>query len=202
VVLVSGGLDSALVLRLVRAKGYDVHALCFDYGQSNRKEIGYAQEQTRRETGRELTVVSLDYKALTPSLAMLGGDETKLGSLTIIPWRTAVFVNLAVAHAMAVDARYVFVGNQIDGIGDKPVPDARLETYQFLFELLEDLDRLATRNAHVRVVAPLIHLNKQSILTLCARRGITLDTTWSCLRSEKAPCGACKTCKQIAGASQ
>ena len=33
VVLLSGGLDSATVLAIVKAEGYDVYALSFAYGQ-------------------------------------------------------------------------------------------------------------------------------------------------------------------------
>lgn len=201
VVLVSGGLDSALVLKLAVDAGYKVHTLCFDYGQSNRKEIDYARQQSLRYAGVELNVVRLDYRALSGGSAMLNGDTEKLATLTMIPWRTAVFVNMAVAYAESVDARYVFVGNQIDSFDAPPSKDARYETYDYVHTLLGDLDVLARRHAHVSVVAPLILLNKQSILRLANTRRITLDTTWSCLRGEKDPCGTCKTCKQISGAA-
>jgi 7-cyano-7-deazaguanine synthase len=44
VVLLSGGMDSAVVLAHLRYEGFDCHALSFDYGQRHRVELERATE--------------------------------------------------------------------------------------------------------------------------------------------------------------
>ena len=45
VVLLSGGLDSATVLAMVREQGCQTHALSFRYGQRHAVELESAQQQ-------------------------------------------------------------------------------------------------------------------------------------------------------------
>src|SRR5262245_21642173 len=53
VILVSGGLDSATVLKVARSEGFECHALSFDYGQRHRVELDAA-----RAVARTIGVVS------------------------------------------------------------------------------------------------------------------------------------------------
>jgi 7-cyano-7-deazaguanine synthase len=39
VVLLSGGLDSATVLAMAKARGFDCHTIGFDYGQKHNSEL-------------------------------------------------------------------------------------------------------------------------------------------------------------------
>ena len=47
VVLLSGGMDSAVVLAHLKAEGFACHALSFDYGQRHRVELERAAELAR-----------------------------------------------------------------------------------------------------------------------------------------------------------
>ena len=45
-VLLSGGLDSSVVLSVCQDKGYDIYAISFDYGQRHKVELEYAKFQS------------------------------------------------------------------------------------------------------------------------------------------------------------
>lgn len=60
VVLVSGGLDSATVLAIARSKGFEIHAITFDYGQRHRFELDAARRVCDAQGVAELVVFKVD----------------------------------------------------------------------------------------------------------------------------------------------
>jgi len=48
VLLISGGLDSATVLAMAKAQGFECYALSFDYGQKHRAELDAAVKLSRQ----------------------------------------------------------------------------------------------------------------------------------------------------------
>jgi 7-cyano-7-deazaguanine synthase len=50
----------------------------------------------------------------------------------------------------------------------------------------------------LRVLAPLIQLNKADVLALAGRLGVM--GTYSCHRGDRQPCGKCISCREIRGA--
>lgn len=63
VVLLSGGMDSAVSLALAREQGFECHALSLDYGQRHRAEL-HAAERIAREVGAAShRTIALDLRA-------------------------------------------------------------------------------------------------------------------------------------------
>ena len=60
VVLLSGGFDSATVLAIARAGGYECYCLSIDYGQRHRSELAAAARVARALGAREHRVTTLD----------------------------------------------------------------------------------------------------------------------------------------------
>ena len=60
VVLVSGGLDSATVLAMAAAQGYQCYALSMNYGQRHRVELDRAQKVAAANGAVEHRVVKID----------------------------------------------------------------------------------------------------------------------------------------------
>ena len=58
VAVVSGGLDSTTMAYSLRAQGYEVIAISFDYGQRHRKELAFA-EQIAADLGASWTLIDL-----------------------------------------------------------------------------------------------------------------------------------------------
>ena len=70
VVLLSGGLDSATVLAMAQAQGYDCYTLSFDYGQRYKVEL---QAATRLAAGAGV----VEQKTIRADLATRAGTEGK-----------------------------------------------------------------------------------------------------------------------------
>ncbi len=64
VVLVSGGLDSAVSLAVARSEGYRCYALSFDYGQRHRLELEAARRVAQQLGAHEHKVVHVDLRAI------------------------------------------------------------------------------------------------------------------------------------------
>jgi len=69
-------------------------------------------------------------------------------------------------------------------------PDCRPK---FLYSM-EDTLRLGLRWP-IRILAPLVFLDKASIVKLGARLGVPFEVTWSCYAGGDKPCGKCPSCK-------
>ena len=201
VVLLSGGLDSAVTLAAMRADGYAVHALTIDYGQRHAVEIERAA-RLAAHYGAEHRVVSLDLRgfggsALTAELSVPKDRPEGAGGIpiTYVPARNTIFLSLALAWAEVLGAGTIALGvNAVDYSG---YPDCRPE-YLAAFERLA---RLATRvgvesGSAPRIVAPLIGLAKADIVRLGAELGVPFELTHSCYDPEDgAACGRCDSCR-------
>ena len=64
---------------------------------------------------------------------------------------------------------------------------------------MEKSARLGTKSgaagARLKILAPLLRLDKAGIVRLALRLKVPLGLTWSCYRGGRKPCGACDSCK-------
>jgi 7-cyano-7-deazaguanine synthase len=204
VVLLSGGLDSAVVLALAREQGWQAHALSFDYGQRHRHELAAARRVAASLGAPEHRVVGLDLRAIGGS-ALTGAMEVPKGRdvqeladggipATYVPARNLTFLSVAVGYAEVIAARDVFIGiNAIDYSG---YPDCR-RPFIDAFEAAATLGtRLAETGERIRVHTPLVALSKAEIIRLGMRLGVDFGLTHSCY--DPAPegwaCGRCDSC--------
>ena len=60
-------------------------------------------------------------------------------------------------------------------------------------EKIEQSAKTAT-GKNIISIAPLIDLKKEDVLKLAIELEVPLDYTWSCVLSDKTPCGSCASC--------
>jgi 7-cyano-7-deazaguanine synthase len=203
VVLLSGGLDSATALYWAGRRGYQTSALSVDYGQRHRRELESAR-RLARAAGADLTTITLSLPWLPGSTSLVGGrkplPDIPLGRIgrngvpsTYVPGRNTVFLSLALSFADARDAQAIVIGaNTLDSSG---YPDCR-PAYLRAFEKTARLgSRAGARRRPLRILAPLLRLNKRGIVKLAMRLGVPLEKTWSCYRGGNEPCRRCDSCK-------
>jgi 7-cyano-7-deazaguanine synthase len=204
VVLLSGGLDSATVLAIARADGYEVHALSFRYGQRHEQELAAAETVAASLGAAEHRCAEIDLRAfggsaLTADLEVpQARSETEMASgipTTYVPARNTIFLSYALAWAEVLGATDIFIGaNAIDYSG---YPDCRPEFIR-AFEALANLaTRAGVEGARFRVHAPLLTLSKAQIIERGILLGVDYSLTHSCY--DPAPdgraCGLCDSCQ-------
>lgn len=198
VVLLSGGLDSTTALYWAKREGYEPVALAVAYGQRHVKELRAARAVARaaRATLHEVTLKLpwLSGSSLTNERLRLPDlPLARIGSggvpSTYVPGRNTVFLALAASLADALGADAVVIGaNALDYSG---YPDCRPP----FIRAFETAARRGTRRARLRVLAPLLRLDKAGIVRLARKVGAPLELTWSCYAGAARPCGRCDSCK-------
>lgn len=204
VVLLSGGLDSAVTLALCREQEFEPHALSFDYGQRHRIEIVAARRGAKSLGVRDHRIAQIDLRvfggsALTDAIAVPQGrseHEIEHGiPITYVPARNTIFLSYAMGWAEVLGCEDVFLGvNAVDYSG---YPDCRP---QFL-RAFEDLAAVATKagveGKSLKIHAPLLSLSKAEIIRKGAELGIDFALTHSCYdpAEDGAACGLCDSCQ-------
>ncbi len=201
VVLLSGGLDSATVLAIARAEGYECHCLSMDYGQRHHAELAAAARVARALGAHEHRVVKLDLAAFGGSaltdqnIAVPTAGGTAGIPVTYVPARNTILLSLALAWAEVLAARHIYFGaNAVDYSG---YPDCRPE-YLRAFEALANLaTKAAVEGAKLTLHAPLIDLPKADIIRRGAALGVDYALTVSCYQAQPdgAACGKCDSCR-------
>ena len=203
VVLLSGGLDSATTLAYAVSKGYECHAITFDYGQRHKIEIKAAKKVAKALGAARHLVIKIDLRkfggsALTSDMPVpKGRSAKKIGEgipATYVPARNTVFLSLALALAETAGAHDIFIGvNALDYSG---YPDCRPEFIR-AFEKTANLGTKAgVEGEKFKIHAPLIKLSKAEIVRLGRKLGVDFEMTHSCYDPgpDGAPCGRCDSC--------
>jgi 7-cyano-7-deazaguanine synthase len=203
VVLLSGGLDSTVAAALARDRGFELHALSFDYGQRHRRELesaravakalGAASHATMRVPMGELGGSALTQGDLA---VPTGRSEAEMGAdipITYVPARNVVFLSLALGLAEVRDADAIVIGaNALDYSG---YPDCRPE----FFRAFQEAARLGTKRGvegrPIRIEVPLQHMTKADIVREGLRVEAPLELTWSCYQGGLEACGECDSCR-------
>jgi 7-cyano-7-deazaguanine synthase len=198
VVLVSGGMDSAVTLAIARAQGFACHALSVEYGQRHSSELAAAQRVAARLAVAHKTV-RVDLRSIGGSALTDDIDVPEQGGegipVTYVPARNTIMLSIALGWAEVLGAQDIFCGvNAVDYSG---YPDCRPE----FIDAFERLANLATKagveGAKLRVHAPLIRLSKADIVRRGIELGVDFAATVSCYQAddEGRACGHCDACR-------
>jgi 7-cyano-7-deazaguanine synthase len=199
VVLVSGGMDSAVVLALARARGLDCYALSVSYGQRHATELDAAATLASTQGAVAHKVVTVDLRSIGGSALTADIDVPEAGGpgipVTYVPARNTIMLSVALGWAEVLGASEIHCGvNAVDYSG---YPDCRPE-FIAAFEALAGLATKAGVEGHaIRVVAPLLRLSKADIVREGMRLGVDFASTVSCYQAdgEGRACGHCDACR-------
>lgn len=196
VILLSGGIDSTTLLHFLKALGFKLYGISFNYGQRHRKELDYATYWGKLLC-KEHKLIYLPINELLTSSALIDTEKIipegeysfENQKITVVPNRNMIMLSLALAYAENIKADLVFYGAHTS---DHAVyPDCRPE----FIEAISKAGLLATYQK-VKVLAPFTHFTKTQIVRLGKCLGVDYNKTWSCYYGQELPCGRCATCKE------
>lgn len=199
VVLVSGGMDSAVTLALARAQGFDCYALSVAYGQRHVAELDAAKRIANDMGAVEHKVVDVDLRSIGGSALTADIDVPEVGGngipITYVPARNTIMLSIALGWAEVLGAQDIFCGvNAVDYSG---YPDCRPEFIEAFERLANLATKAATEGAATRLHAPLIRLRKSDIVQEGMRLDVDFAATVSCYTADAKgeACGHCDACR-------
>ncbi len=199
VVLLSGGMDSAVVLAIARARGLACHAMSVRYGQRHTSELDAATRVAEVLGAVEHKIVTVDLRSIGGSALTADIDVPEAPQegipITYVPARNTIMLSLGLGWAEVLGASHLFCGvNAVDYSG---YPDCRPE-FVAAFERLANLaTRSGVEGRHLHVEAPLMHMSKAAIALEGVRLGVDFSLTVSCYQAdaEGRACGRCDACR-------
>lgn len=199
VVLLSGGMDSAVTLALARERGRDCHALSVRYGQRHSAELDAAARLVESLGAGRHRVLDLDLRAfggsaLTADIAVPEAPSAGV-PVTYVPARNTIMLALALGYAEVLGAREIWCGvNAVDYSG---YPDCRPEFIAAFQRTANLATRAGTEGAGFTIEAPLIAMGKAEIVREGLRLGVDFGATVSCYQADAhgRACGRCDACR-------
>lgn len=201
VVLLSGGLDSTVLLAKLVAEKRRVLAMGVDYGQRHSRETDAARAvcafygiEYRLADLRAVSAFFGKNSLTDTEVPVYEGAYTEEGmKTTVVPARNLLLVSLATAWA--ISEKCDTVAYAAHG-GDHAIyPDCREE----FAEKLDAVVRISDWHP-VRLERPFVGMSKAEIVALGAKLKAPLHLTWSCYNGGNAHCGKCSTCIERAAA--
>jgi 7-cyano-7-deazaguanine synthase len=205
VVLVSGGLDSAVTLAMASAENHRCYALSFDYGQRHRAELAAAKHVAHMLGAVEHKIIGIDLaniggSALTDTSIAVPTTQSDGIPVTYVPARNTVFLALALGWAEVLGASDLYIGvNAVDYSG---YPDCRPAFITAFEKLANVATRAGVEGTTFHIHAPLLRMNKAEIIQAGAKLGVDFAQTVSCYQADPdgRACGVCDSCRfRVAG---
>lgn len=197
VVLVSGGMDSAVTIALANQE-YRLALLHLNYGQRTVGRERQAFKYLAKFYAAEKTLI-----VNAGHLSQIGGSSLTDANIEVVPadltnrriptsyvpFRNANLLAIATSWAEVIGALKIFVGAvEEDSSG---YPDCRREFYD-AFERVIDVGTKPTTN--IKIVTPIIKMQKHEIVQKGLTLSVPFELTWSCYQREDLACGVCDSC--------
>ena len=188
--MLSGGIDSATALYMMKQRTDAIYSLNMVYAESYDAEAEASKKIAAAAHVKDhLTVFLPFFKDLEQRYHPALSKEI---SPAYVPARNIIFYGVAVAYAETLKANLIVFGSNADDA--KELPDAQPEFIQLVNKLIRRGTRAGKEGFRIEVVNPLIDHRKSDVLKLAFDLQVPLALTWSCYEDGKEPCGKCRGC--------
>ena len=198
VILLSGGMDSAVCAAIAKEQGYELACLHLNYGQRTQKrELKSFNDLCDFYKISNKLIVNVEH------LALIGGSSLTDNLIEVskpysdssdiptsyVPFRNANILAIATSWAEIINAQYIIIGAmQLDYSG---YPDCRRE----FFDSYEKTIDLGTKpETSIKILTPIIDFSKKDIVQKGLELDVPFELTWSCYKNDETACGECDSC--------
>jgi 7-cyano-7-deazaguanine synthase len=199
VILVSGGMDSAVTIAMAREQGFEVYALSVAYGQRHSSELEASERVARMLGAVTHKTVHVDLRSIGGSALTADIDVPEDGGtgipVTYVPARNTIMLSIALGWAEVLGSSDIFCGvNAVDYSGYPDCRPAFIESFQSLANVAT---KAGVEGAGIRIHAPLMDMGKGDIVREGMRLGVDFAATVSCYQAdaEGLACGHCDACR-------
>lgn len=199
VVILSGGMDSAVVLAYAVATfgAENVETLTFNYGSKHNAEENRRAKKLAKHYRVPNTLVRMPFvNQLFASDLLKSGGEIPEGHYadesmkrTVVPFRNGIMLAIAAGFCESREAKHLLLGAHA---GDHAIyPDCRREWTDAMAEAIRLGGYLG-----VSLLAPFVHITKTDLCRLGGKLRVPFQKTYSCYKGGKLHCGKCGTCTE------
>lgn len=199
VVLVSGGMDSAVTMAIAKERGFECYALSVNYGQRHESELRAALKVANILGAVVHKEVHVDLRsfggsALTSDMQVPESPSAGI-PITYVPARNTIMLSVALGWAEVLGADHIFCGvNAVDYSG---YPDCRPEFIKAFEQMANLATQVAIEGHRMHIETPIIALTKADIVREGVRLGVDFAYTVSCYQAdtEGRACRKCDACR-------
>ena len=198
IVLLSGGLDSCVTTAIANVEhtiallhvGYSQRTQSREY-KSFRAIANYYKVPEARIFSTKIDYLSkIGGSSLTdPDIPVDKDSTSNQIPMSYVPFRNTHLLSIAVSWAEVIQAEEVYIGAVQQDSPD--YPDCREEYYDAFNKLVEVGTKPST---NIKVVTPLLNMNKSEIVRKGIELNAPLNLTWSCYERNDMACGRCQSC--------
>ncbi|NID17128.1 7-cyano-7-deazaguanine synthase QueC [Luteibacter yeojuensis] len=199
VILVSGGMDSAVTIAMAREQGFEVYALSVAYGQRHNSELEASERVANMLGAVRHKTVHVDLRSIGGSALTADIDVPEEGGegipVTYVPARNTIMLSIALGWAEVLGSNDIFCGvNAVDYSGYPDCRPAFIEAFQALANVAT---KAGVEGAGIRIHAPLMQMGKGDIVREGMRLGVDFAATVSCYKADAdgRACGHCDACR-------
>ena len=195
VVILSGGIDSTVLVYDLVLKGDKVLCISFNYGQRHKKELRYATRTCKKlKLQHKIIDISKISKAIKLNNALTGHIlvpeghyEDKIMRQTVVPFRNGIMLMIAAQIASTLNYDRIAYGAHA---GDHTIyPDCRPEFIYAMRRVLKIGDY-----KEIGLYVPYMSYTKTDIVRRGEGLKVDFRDCWSCYKGQKKACGKCGTC--------
>jgi len=198
VLLLSGGMDSAVTAAIAKKDGYELAALHLNYGQRTQERELECYNALCEDFGiTKKLIVDISYlkdiggSSLTDNNIQVTDANLESNEIpnSYVPFRNGNILAIAASWAEVINAEALYIGAVSED--SSGYPDTRPE----FFEAMEKAINLGNKpETNLKIITPIIHNSKKEIAVIGTELGVNFANTWSCYKSNRPACGVCDSC--------
>ena len=184
----SGGLDSSIMAYILQEEMFEVFPFFINYGHlAYNAEWSHLQDICKYLKLNEPIKVDIpDYGKKIP--CGITNKKYNIIDQAFLPCRNIIFLVMAAGYAYSKNINLIAIGL----LKEYFFPD---QTREFITSI-ENTIKVGL-NRDIKILIPLIDLNKYEILKLADENNFPIDMTYSCHLGNKSHCQKCLSCKEL-----